>query len=297
LIHSMTGFGAAATTVDGVHYAVEIRSLNNKFLKAVIRVPDELQGLEPAIDSMLRARFTRGSLPVTARFSDTTARAAYDINIEALQIYLDRLMTLNTAKNGKAVDIDISSLISLPGVLQPPSDFEHKVDRVRPIVEKLLKDACDRLTEMRTREGDLLHQDLHKHRDAIRVRLDRIRDRSPVVVEEYHQRLKQRVERMLSEVNAMVNDGDLVREVAIYAERSDISEEIARLGGHLLQFQDLIDSTDLEPIGRTLDFLAQEMLREANTIASKCNDAQISRDIVEVKGAIDRIKEQVQNVE
>jgi len=246
---------------------------------------------------MLRARFTRGSITVTVRYSDTTARAAYDINIEALQIYLDRLMTLNTAKNGKAVDIDISSLISLPGVLQPPSDFEHKVDRVRPIVEKLLKDACDRLTEMRTREGDLLHQDLHKHRDAIRVRLDRIRDRSPVVVEEYHQRLKQRVERMLSEVNAMVNDGDLVREVAIYAERSDISEEIARLGGHLLQFQDLIDSTDLEPIGRTLDFLAQEMLREANTIASKCNDAQISRDIVEVKGAIDRIKEQVQNVE
>lgn len=293
----MTGFGEASTSVDGVHYAIEIRSLNNKFLKAVIRIPDELQGLEPTIDSMLRARFTRGSITVTLRYSDTTASAAYEINTHALQTYLDRILALPAAGNGKLVDVDIAKLISLPGVLQPPSDFEHRVDRVRPIVERLLSEACDRLTEMRTREGNLLHKDLHKHRTIIGSKLERIRERSPVVVEEYHQRLRQRVERMLNEVQASVNDGDLVREVAIYAERSDISEEITRLGAHLTQFQDLIDSEDLEPVGRTLDFLAQEMLREANTIASKCNDAQISREIVEVKGAIDRIKEQVQNVE
>ncbi|MFW5653294.1 MAG: YicC/YloC family endoribonuclease [Planctomycetota bacterium] len=293
----MTGFGESSNTVDGVHYAVEVRSLNNKFLKAVIRIPDELQGLEPTIDSALRSRLTRGSVTVTLRYSDTTSSAAYEINTEALQTYLDRVLSLSTNKNGKTIDVDLSSLLSLPGVLQPPANLEHRVERVRPIVEQLLSEACHRLIDMRAREGVLLHEDLHKHRDAIQKRLDRISERSPVVIEEYHQRLKLRVERMLQEVKATVDDGDLVREVAIYAERSDISEEIARLSAHLKQFQDLIDSDDLEPVGRTLDFLAQEMLREANTIASKCNDAAISRDIVEVKGAIDRIKEQVQNVE
>lgn len=292
----MTGFGEAATEVQSVHYAVELRSINNKFYKAAIRLPEELEGMEAEIDSRLRRRLVRGSITLKVRLSDPTARAAYRINTEALQSYIEYLSRL-PHEVGHPVPVDVAALIQLPGVLQPPDDFESRIDTARPIIHELIELACNRLIEMRDREGAMLHQDLHRHHGAIVERLENIARRTPLVVEEYHQRLRQRIESMLKDASVHVNETDLVREVAIYAERSDIAEEITRLNAHLSQFCDLIDSKDCEPVGRTLDFLAQELLREANTIASKSNDAQISRDIVEVKGAIDRIKEQVQNVE
>lgn len=298
MIRSMTGFGEAGKTVDGVHHAIEIRSLNNRFFKAAIRLPDEIQGLEAEIEPMLRQRLTRGSITLTARFSDPTANAAANINVEALQTYIERIRSLSLdAARGGTLTLDIGALLSLPGVLQPPADFDRQLDRLRPVVKQLVHDSCDKLIEMRESEGSRLLADLHQHRESVQHRLELIRQRAPVVVEDYNQRLRERVERMLEDVGTIISETDLIREVAIYADRSDISEEIARLTGHLAQFRDLVDATPCEPVGRTLDFLAQEMLREANTIASKCNDAQISREIVEIKGAIDRIKEQVQNVE
>jgi uncharacterized protein (TIGR00255 family) len=168
---------------------------------------------------------------------------------------------------------------------------------VRPIFLKLLDEAAEKLIGMRTREGQLLHTELHRHRVVIEDRLAVIAERAPLVVDQYQQRLRLRINALLAEVSATVKDEDLLREVAIYAERCDIAEEISRLSGHMGQFADIIDSKDREPAGRTLDFLTQEMLREANTIASKSLDAEISRRIVEIKGAIDRIKEQAQNVE
>lgn len=296
MIRSMTGFGEATTDVQGVHYAVEVRSINNKFYKAAIRLPEELEGLEAEIDSRLRRRLTRGSITLKARLSDPTARAAYRINIEALQSYIERLGQL-PHEVGHPVPIDVAGLIQLPGVLQPPSDFESRVEKAKPVIYDLLDSACDRLIEMRDREGAMLLEDLHRHYESIGARLERIAGRTQSVVEDYHQRLRARIESMLKDAGIHVNEADLVREVAIYAERSDIAEEITRLKAHLSQFRDLVDGNGGEPVGRTLDFLAQELLREANTIASKSNDAQISRDIVEIKGAIDRIKEQVQNVE
>lgn len=296
MIRSMTGFGEAAAEVGGVHYAVELRSLNNKFFKATIRLPEDVAGLEAEIDSWLRQALTRGSAILTLRMSDTTANAAHEINIEALQTYLNRLTQL-PSNLGQTGGLELSQLLMLPGVLQPPADFAEHVDKVRPVMQRLVKEACDRLVEMREREGKLLHADLHRHRMSISAKLENIARRAPAVIEEYHARLRQRVQKMLDDAQVKVNEVDLIREVAVYAERSDISEEIARLSGHLEQFREMIDDSDGEPVGRTLDFLAQEMLREANTIASKSNDAQISREIVEIKGGIDRIKEQIQNVE
>ncbi len=296
MIRSMTGFGEATMDVAPVHYAVEVRSINNKFYKAAIRLPEELEGLEAEIDARLRRRLNRGSITLKVRISDPTASAAYRINIEALQSYIERLGQL-PHDVGRPVPIDVAALIQLPGVLQPPTDFESRIERAKPIIHQLIDLACDRLIEMRDREGAMLYEDLHRHYRAICERLERISQRTPVVVEEYHLRLRQRIESMLRDATVHVNETDLVREVAIYAERSDIAEEITRLNAHLSQFRDLIDRKNGEPVGRTLDFLAQELLREANTIASKSNDAPISREIVEVKGAIDRIKEQVQNVE
>jgi uncharacterized protein (TIGR00255 family) len=161
----------------------------------------------------------------------------------------------------------------------------------------LVDEACARVLTMRSREGKTLHDQLHKHRRQIADRLSVIARRAPEVVTQYRQRLRERIDSLLAESSSALRDEDLIREVAVYAERSDITEEVSRLQGHLEQFAEIIDDDDEEPSGRTLDFLSQEMLREANTIASKCLDVEISREIVEVKGEIDRIKEQVQNVE
>ncbi len=294
MIRSMTGFGAASTEVDGARYVVELRSLNSKYFKALIRLPDELQGLEAELELELGRRLTRGSVVMTVRFTDTSANAAAKINAEAIKRYVEQLRPV-TGGDGRST-LDVSSLLTLPGVVLTGTG-EELVERARPVLQQLAAEACDRVLGMRTREGANLHDHLHTHRRQIADRLDRIARRAPEVVELYRQRLKDRINALLAESGSGLREEDLIREVAVYAERSDITEEVSRLQGHLQQFAEIIDAADGEPAGRTLDFLSQEMLREANTIASKCLDVEISREIVEVKGDIDRIKEQVQNVE
>ena len=166
-----------------------------------------------------------------------------------------------------------------------------------PVTPMYDTEATKSLVDMREREGRTLVDDLRQQGELIADRLKQIAHRAPVVIADYEQRLRQRIEAMLKEAQVKVDAVDLIREIAVYAERTDIAEEISRLGGHLEQFADLLRPDSDKPVGRTLDFLAQEMLREANTIASKSPDAGISKLIVEVKGAIDRIKEQAANVE
>lgn len=295
MIRSMTGFGYASTSEDGAHYAVEVRSLNNKYFKAQIRLPDELQGLEAELDAALSHRFSRGSVLLTAHFSDSSANAAAEINTNALQQYLSQFLKLEGVAHG-SVRVDVGSLLELPGVIVTGTG-EDLLSRARPVLLKLVDEACDRLMAMRIREGKVLYDELQKHCEMIRSHLEVIVQRVPVTVEMYQQRLQQRINALLADTGAVLREEDLIKEVAFYAERSDIAEEVARLEGHLAQFAEIIDSPSQEPSGRTLDFLAQELLREANTIGSKCLDVEISRRIVEIKSSIDRIKEQVQNVE
>lgn len=292
----MTGFGDASSTVDGVHCHLEVRSLNNKYFKASIRLPEELQHLEPEIESALRRRLTRGSIVLSVKISTTSASAALDINHHALERYIEQIGRTKQVVEGKLA-IELGSLLHLPGVLQPVAEDQSHQKEMRSQIASLLDEACDHLVSMRRREGLMLKEDLMGHHAIIADRLETIAGRTPVVVDEYQQRLRQRIDALLEEVGRRIEPADLIKEVAIFAERSDIAEEITRLGAHLDQFRDLLNDSDERPIGRTLDFLTQEMLREANTIASKSSDAEISRAIVEVKGAIDRIKEQVQNVE
>lgn len=292
----MTGFGEASAHLDGVHYFVEVRSLNSKYFKASIRLPEEFQGVEAEMESRLRERLTRGTVTLTATCSEDSASAAREINTKALQKYLDQLRAIPGFDAG-GQRFDLTALLNLPGVLQPPANEEDRLNRARAAFLKLLDKATGDLIAMREREGQALVADLLAHRDLIADRLRTVGERAPAVVLEYEKRLKTRIETMLKESDVRVDAVDLIREIAAYAERTDIAEEVKRLEGHLAQFTDLLSGKDNRPIGRTLDFLAQEMLREANTIASKSPDAGISRSIVEVKGAIDRIKEQAQNVE
>lgn len=295
MIRSMTGFGEASATVDGTHYSIEVRSLNGKYFKSTIRLPEEFQSLEPILEAELRRSLIRGTITLIAKVSEQSEDAALSINTQALERYIEQLRSVS-GLNGDS-SIDVASLLSLPGVLQPKADDESRHERAANGFSEALRAAAERVVEMRRKEGELLVADLLKHHGIIVKHLERIHERSPVVVQDYETRLRTRIDALLEEAKVRVEPVELIREVAVYAEKSDISEEIVRLTGHMEQFRQLITADHTEPVGRTLDFLAQEMLREANTIASKCSDAEISRDIVEVKGAIDRIKEQVQNAE
>ncbi len=297
MIRSMTGFGDASTQVDGVHYLVELRSLNNRYFKVAIRLPDEIAGLEAELESHLRKLVHRGTFTLNAKMKVSDAAAVSRVNDDALMAYLDHLETIQSRITDQSVQIDLTQLLALPGVLQPAEDQEALVQKARPVLLRLTSEAAKRMTTMRDAEGRALAEDLMRQTEVIRHRLEIITQRAPSVIEEYHQRLRARIDDLLERAELKVAEMDLVREVAVFADRSDISEELSRLTGHLEQFEQVIHADDGEPAGRTLDFISQEMLREGNTIASKSNDAQISRAIVEVKSAIDRIKEQVQNVE
>jgi uncharacterized protein (TIGR00255 family) len=293
MIVSMTGFGDATAERDGTHYAVEIRSLNNRFFKPVIKLPENVSGLEPELESMLRERLGRGSITYILKMRSDTAEAAYHLNTAALKNYLEQLQEVKGLD--RLVQIDLASLVQLPGVCQEPRDEGDEIEKHGGVIRELTVKAVQKLDVMRRREGEALFKELMKHVALIRSNLAQIAKLAPNVVEDYHRRLKQRVEALLAKAEIQVNPVDLIKEVAVFAERADIAEEIQRLGSHMTAFEQ--GCREGEHAGRKLDFIAQEMLREANTIASKANDAEIARLIVEIKGAIDRLKEQVQNVE
>jgi uncharacterized protein (TIGR00255 family) len=293
MIVSMTGFGDATAERDGTHYAVEIRALNNRFFKPVIKLPENVSGLEPELETMLREKLGRGSITFILKMRLDSAEAAYHINTQALKAYLEQLQSVKGID--RLVQIDLASLVQLPGVCQEPRDETDEIQKHGDTIRDLTVRAIDKLQKMREREGNALFNELMKHVNVISMALKEIEKRAPSVIEDYHRRLQQRVNQLLSKAELRVNETDLIKEVAVFAERADIAEEIQRLTSHLGAFEDACRKD--EHAGRKLDFIAQEMLREANTIGSKANDAAIARNIVEIKGAIDRLKEQVQNVE
>ena len=297
MIHSMTGFGEASDGVEGTSYTLELRSLNNKFFKLATRLPDELAALEAELEQALRRQVARGSFVLTIKTKIDDERAASKINEAVLLSYLGHLETIRDRVQDHSVNIDLTQLLALPGVLQPAQESEQMVEHARPVVMGLLDQALVKLKQMRTAEGTALAKDLAGQLDVMTRLLGAIRERAPKVIDEYHDKLAKRVGELLAKAELKVNEPDLLKEVAVFADRADITEEITRLGVHVDQFREIVDAKADTPSGRTLDFLAQEMLRESNTIGSKCNDASISKCVVELKSAIDRIKEQVQNVE
>lgn len=292
----MTGFGDASAHEQGTHYFVELRSLNNKYFKAVIRLPEQLASLEAELESVLRARLYRGTVTLTVSVSDASADAALEVNHEALQRYVDQIQQAPAVREGK-VTLDLAAILTLPGVLQPPANEEERLKRARGVLIRLVGESSTTLIERRDREGVSLADELSTQLDVIADRLEIVDARAPEVVEAYEKRLRSRVEALLTDAELRAEPADLIREIAVYAEKTDIREEITRLREHLRHFRDVLASEGSTPVGRTLDFLSQEMLREANTMASKSPNADLARQIVDIKGAIDRIKEQVQNCE
>lgn len=293
MLKSMTGFGTAAGRVEGVEYAVEIRSVNNRYAKIALRLPESIQSLESRIEQTVRAKVARGSVSLAVRMKLPEDQAAYRVNAAALSSYLDQLRPLEIEAN-PMLRLDLGSLMQLPGVCEPPP-MEEIAENTADGLLALIDQALEGLIEMRRREGESLATDLLDNAEKIETELKGIAARAGDVVKLYHEKLAARVEELTSQAKIRLDEETLAREVAIFAERSDIAEELSRLGTHVTEFRKLC-KTD-ESVGRKLDFMSQEMLREANTIASKGSDAEIARAVVDIKTAIDRIKEQAANVE
>ena len=294
MINSMTGYGGAQGEINGVNYVVEVKAVNNRYFKTIIKLPELAAFLEEDIERLLRKNLSRGTVNYALRLKDASPNALFDIDEVALQAIVEKL-----SRVGSSVDInraiDIGSLLTLPGVIRPMSPDEEMAEQIKEVVLKISQEAIDKLKQMRAAEGSFLEADLKKRCRAIEQGLERIRARSAAVLQEYAKRLKKRVDELLAHAELKLDEEILAREVAIFADRSDISEEVARLNSHLQQFAQSCQAND--PAGRRLDFIGQEMLREANTIASKASDTEITRWVVDIKCQIDRIKEQVQNVE
>jgi uncharacterized protein (TIGR00255 family) len=293
MIHSMTGFGEAQLEDDGRVFQLELRSVNQRYFKLAVHLPDDFSFLEADVERLLRSRLTRGSVTMRLHVRVLGSQAAVTLNTEAIAAYVEQLR--HATHDDERVTIDLATLLTLPGVCQTPELTEAEREQRWAILKQLTEAALERLIAMRSTEGQALADDLQQHRGVIQRSLDTIRTRIPAVVEEYRARLHGRVSELIAGSGAKLAEDDLLKEVAIYAERSDISEELSRLAGHLEQFDRLM--TSAEPAGRKLEFIAQEMLREANTMGSKTGDAAIAREIIDIKSAIDRIKEQVQNAE
>lgn len=298
MLYSMTGYGNDQWEDDGLSIFVEIRSLNNRFLKSTIKLPDALAFGEPEIARVIREELCRGSVTYTLHMRMADDGSAFDVNQAAVRHYLQHLEAARETSGSKAnLTIDMAILMQLPGVCCPHEYSEEENQRFLEIVLRLTRQAVVRLKAMRAEEGKGLRVDLDKQLAVMRDHLDALLEMAQDVPKEYHRRLQQRVNELLTQANLKLDDDMLAKEVALFAERCDIHEEAQRLRSHLDQFAEACALENGEQTGRRLDFMTQEMLREANTIGSKANDAKISQHVVEIKVAIDRLKEQVQNIE
>jgi uncharacterized protein (TIGR00255 family) len=293
MLRSMTGYGSAHGLVEGVEFTVEVRGVNNRYLKPAIKMPECWSALETEIESALRRHVSRGTIALTVRAKLPEEQAAHRVNATALSSYLQQIKAMEVDAN-PTLRIDLGTLLSLPGVCEPPP-MEELCERTKAGLLALVEKALGSLDVMRHREGATLGKELAAHCKGILKHAKAVKKRSPRVVEDYRDRLVDRVRELTGSGKVAVDPDSLAREIAMFAERADVAEELSRLQSHVEQFLSAAGSP--QPAGRKLDFIAQEMLREANTVASKANDAEIAHAAVEMKTAIDRIKEQVQNVE
>ncbi len=290
----MTGYGDAEGVIGGITYAVEIKTVNSRYFKHRIKLPDPVAFLEEDIEKLLRKELARGTVNYVLSLKNAPATVLFTIDEVGLKSYMEKLGDVARSAQLTAA-IDVGGLLNVPGILIPAVPDERQAQELRREVLAISQAAIARLKQMRAAEGAALAEELDSYCASIGSDLDEIRSRGSAVLGEYQARLNKRVQELLEDAQLQVDNDALAREVAIFAERSDISEEIARLESHLSQLAACMKEDG--QAGRKLDFLSQEMLREANTIASKAGDAEIAHRVVNIKCMIDRIKEQVQNIE
>ena len=292
-LRSMTGCGTGLATDGASGCRIEIRSVNNRFFKLSLRSPDGCAAFESRVEAAIRGRVRRGALHVDVALTGPAAPAGRRLDQDQLRAYLDDLERFCAARD-LPTPRSIDGLLGLPGVLVDAVPDADAVERVWPLVARALDQALDRLDAMRAAEAVALAAELRGLCAEISRITDTIAARVPGLVEEHRGRLVERVGMVLQPHGARVSAADVLREVALIADRGDVTEEIARIGSHVAQAGRLLETAQA---GRPLDFLAQEFAREANTIGSKVADAEVAHAVVDLKTRIERFREQVQNIE
>lgn len=295
LLLSMTGHGEAHRHQQGLAVGVEVRTVNNRYFKLSVRASEGYGSLESQIESVVREHVRRGTVQVSLKIDRLASADDYRISEAVLLGYMQQLDRMREEEKIPLQTIGVESLLILPGVVQEKGTDFAASDTLWPEIEPVLRGALKHLSQMRTAEGDAMTADLSANLRTIATELAAIEVRAPLVIEGYRTRIQDRLNKLLAEYGVTIQAADVVREVGMFAERTDISEEVVRLRSHLEQFE-LVMLGEENP-GRKLDFLTQEMFREVNTIGSKANDGEIARRVIEIKSIIERIREMVQNVE
>lgn len=293
MLLSMTGFGEARRQHEKLTIVAEVRTVNNRYFKLSLRCAEGYGGLETLVENVVRKHVRRGSIQVQLRIERQRALDDFKINTEVLESYRHQLASLQGVSASNEIRLD--ALLMLPGVVEEKQNEAFDPERDWPAVEATLDAALAELSKMRAAEGDVLVADLRLNCRIVSDQLDKIEARLPQVAESYRERLLERINRTLEKFDIRLEASDVIRELSLHLERSDVSEEIVRLRSHLEQMETTMQLE--ESSGRKLDFLTQEMFREANTIGSKSSDVEIPKYTVEIKAAIERLREQVQNVE
>ena len=292
MVKSMTGYGRAREMRSGRDITVEVRSVNNRYLDCTVKMPRAYIFAEDAIKTRVQQTISRGKVDVFVTIDTSAADVAVvQVNEGLAKGYYDALMQL---KNTFALPGDISPevLAKFPDVLTV-TKAEEDVEAIAADICAVLDDALAAYNAMRAVEGEKLAQDVSARVDTIEVTVGKVEEQSPQTVAAYRQRLEAKMQEVLQ--STTIDEGRILTEAAIFADKVAVDEETVRLRSHIAQLRDMLRSG--EPVGRKLDFLIQEVNSECNTIGSKCNDLNIARDVVNMKAEVEKIREQVQNME
>lgn len=289
----MTGYGRGTVSGDDFSVSVDLKTVNNRFLDIHLRVGSELAAIEPAIKRRISSRLARGRVDVTVNF-ERTAQIAYELNRPLIAGYIEALRSMQEEFGIEGV-LDINVLARIPGALVPARNGLD--ERMTAALEQALDQALDELEKMRQQEGEALRAELAERVGKIESLVPTIEASAVGLADAYRQRLQKRIGELLNRGGQTieVDPARLAQEVAYLADRSDVSEEMVRLRSHLSQFQDALTST--AETGKMLDFLLQELNREANTTLSKSTDLTIKEAALSIKAEVEKLREQVQNVE
>lgn len=295
MLLSMTGYGDARWQGPALTITVELRSVNNRYLKVSIKAPEVYQKLESDIERTLRETLKRGTVQVQIGLTRVSRPEDFQINPVALKTYYQQLNQFMKSE-GLSNNCDITALLSVPGVVQDNASLaEEDASTSWKVLEPVVLAALAKLQKMRSEEGQKMADGLTDLARIFRERLLTIQARAPEVAADYRKRLHEKLQVIMADYQVELDPSALIREVAIFADRTDIHEEIVRLNSHIEQYHLFVK--EQESSGRKLDFLVQEMNRELNTIGSKANDIMITKQVVEMKATLEKMRELIQNVE
>jgi len=289
-MRSMTGYGRGQSGTNGTQFSVELNSVNRKQSDVAVTLPRDLAELEPRVRDLINSEVSRGRLNVVVACHTHSAAQKVVIDTAIARTYFNAMRDLQ-AELGASGEVSIDTVLRAPGVVRVPE--EQVTLEAWPHVEAALKDALANLIAMRELEGKHLAKDLIRRLKTVRETLRKIRELHPEVLKKFRQALQERIAKVGLELP--IDDDRIVKEVIFFADKSDITEELTRLDSHFTQFAHHLRKN--EPVGRTLEFMAQEIAREFNTLSSKANDVQISQLVVTCKAEMEKIREQIQNIE